>query len=120
MFRFRGGVSDVPGVLIILYWVILDFVFIFMPMSNVAHIAHLGGFLGGVITGLILLKVVPIEKEPEFRRVRSYRPDQQPVFTRNDGPDWDRGYEKPKPRLREPGAPTRRRGRAPRPPDELA
>ncbi|MHC4780411.1 MAG: rhomboid family intramembrane serine protease, partial [Planctomycetota bacterium] len=67
MFYYRMGVAEIPGIAIILYWFAFDILGIAMGGQGVAYWAHIGGFVMGVTTGLVLLKVIKIEEEVDFR-----------------------------------------------------
>ncbi|MHC5080320.1 MAG: rhomboid family intramembrane serine protease [Planctomycetota bacterium] len=113
---YRAGIAEVRGIWIILYWLLFDLVGAAVQLKAVAYFAHLGGFAAGVITGLILLKLVKIEHDVEFERTKSYRPDQQPLFMQKNGKSLSRPLDSPQ----RPRAPEGKTSfRRPRPPDEV-
>jgi membrane associated rhomboid family serine protease len=56
---------SVAGYWVILYWVIWNMLGILVPLGNVGHMAHLGGFAAGFGLGICMLKLdlVTMEKD---------------------------------------------------------
>lgn len=61
-FFFKAGVFEISGYWIILSWIILDAVRAFTGVqSGIAHWAHVGGFVFGVVFGILFLKARWVE-----------------------------------------------------------
>jgi hypothetical protein len=101
---FRPIFFSISGFWMVLFWFAFDILGALMGTEGVAYIAHIGGFLGGFVLAVLMLKLKWIQMERDEKSIlQMFRPKSRNIQTvQVSKSSWQRKNEKSEQRKNKP------------------